>query len=318
MRSQSLVLVALTVASCASPSREVAREEPVATATPPISPEVRSTLEAAAVTNESFARRVFYSWASDAGVARMLAEKRLILPTEREGYFGQLIDRLAASGSGPHAEMARLLATHPSLSARRYAWTRPFPTRVPLANVSYGDHLVRAVLKPEAIIGLFDAREQVPFRFVDLDGNEVPLGRVLADPSTLAAIYHVAVHPESSVPFREYVLCNEAMVAEWSVGTEEIARVLEQDLAAMRELEKTGVPPELADVYAAALAFDTPRHRPTRENLHAISLLLEDAVREPAPVVVAPTVKFARLAPEPPPVPPLPRVTVKPKKYECI
>ncbi len=274
-------------------------------------------LEGAAVTDDSFARRVFYSWASDAGVARMRAEKRLILPTEREGYFSEQIDRLAATGSGPHAELAKLLATHPSLSSRRYAWTRPFATRVPLANVSYGDHLVRAVLEPEAIVAHFDPRAQVPFRFSDLDGNEVPLGRVLADPSSLAAIYHVAVHPQSGVPFREFVLCNESMIAEWSIGTPEIARVLDEDLAAVQSLAVTGLPADAEQLYASALAFDTPRHRPTRENLHAMALLLEDAVRD-TPFVVVPNVPFVRLSPQPPKVPPVPRISAKLKIYDCI
>ena len=314
---KKLLVVGLTLAGCASPA--VHEEHPQVTAEAPrplvVSPDVRQTLEAAAVTHDAFARRVLYTWASAAGAAKIRAEKRLLLPTEAEGYFVKQIDALAAAGTAT-AEIARLLASHPSLSARRYAWTRPFATRVPLSDHPYGDVLIGVVLKPNAIVAHFEAGE---FRFADLDGNSVPLGHVLADPSRLAAVYHVATHPESGAPFREFVLCNESMIAEWSMHTPELARVLEADLRAVRALATLGLPNEPAsegweragerveDLFTASLAFDTPRHRPTKENLDALAVLLDEAGRDVGePLTVTPTATFQITGPRPPAVPPLP------------
>lgn len=321
--------IALTLLGCAPAPHEVRELPEVPRAARSVSDEVLQTLRSGAVTHDSFARRTFYTWASDAGVARIRKERRLLLPTEQEGFFVQQIDALAL-GDGPHAELTRVLAHHPAFAARRYAWSRPFATRVPLAEQSYGDHLIAAVLKPNAVIARFDAREAVPFAFVDLDGQEVPLGRVLADPSTLAAVYHVAKHPVSGDEFREFVLCNESMIEEWSLGTEAIAAVLAADRHAIRtlgDLDLEDAPAsakwavvgsDAAELYAASLAFDTKRHRPTRENLHDLATLLTEVARD-EPLVVAPAVPFRSLAPKPPGVPPLPPgFGVKPRVYKCI
>lgn len=113
------------------------------------------------------------------------------------------------------------------------------------------------------------------------------------------------------------------------MGTPEIVRVLDEDGRAVRALADAALPNTAASagweergsspeaLYAAAVAFDTKRHRPTRENLLAIAALLEDAART-TPLVVTPAVKFVSAAPEPPPVPPLPIVRVKPKSYVCF
>ena len=324
-------VILVVLVGCSQASRqasEVHKEAPAAT---PVAPslDALAMLHAAAVTDASFARRVLYTWTSDVGVERMKKERRVLLPTEREGYFVQSIDALASASAGPFGDVARVLASHPSFAARRYAWTRPFATRVPLSDRSYGDHLVAVTLKPNAVIARFDARDAVPFTFANLDGEEVPLGRVLADPSTLAAVLHVSADPVTGFPFREYVLVNESMIAEWSLGTDAIARVLAADARAVRDLagrdlsdeaasdhwSKPG--PRVEDAYAASIAFDTPRHRPTRKNLAALAASLEALPPEKGPFVVVPTVAFQSLAPTPPKVPPVPmRVAIR-KTYVC-
>ncbi len=321
-------LLALTLLGCAPASKELREAPELPEAPKPVPKEVLVTLQSGAVTHDAFARRTFYTWASDAGVARMRKEKRLLLPSEEEGYFVKRLDALALE-SGSHAELARVLSEHPSFAARRYAWTRPFATRVPLADRSYGDHLIAATLKPNAVIAKFDARESVPFTFMDLEGQDVPLGRVLADPSTLAAVYHVAKHPETGHEFREFVLINESMIEEWSLGTPAISAVLASDVQALRALAEASLPDapastqwqeagsEAAELYAASMAFDTPRHRPTRKNLGDIATLLTEVAPD-EPLVVAPRVPFTSLAPKPPAVPPLPPgFGVKPRIYKC-
>jgi hypothetical protein len=320
-------LLALSLVGCAAPATQEVRHEPEAPrVVPSIPKDVAATLQAGAVTHDSFARRTFYTWATTAGVARIRKEGRLLIETDAEGYFVQRLDELALA-DGPHAELARVLAHHPGFGARRYAWTRPFATRVPLTDRSYGEHLIAASLKPNAVIARFDSREAVAFKLVDLEGQEVPLGRMLADPSTLAAVYHVAKHPVTGDEFREFVLINESMIEEWSLGTPAVAAVIDADLQAVRALAQLGLADAPAspkwthagdDLYAASIAFDTPRHRPTRKNLNDLALLMTEVARDDAPLVVTPTTPFRSLAPEPPKVPPLPfGFGVKPRIYKC-
>lgn len=320
-------LVALSLIGCAPASLEVEKPPEVVEA-PGMSPLARAVLQSAAVTHDSFARRVLYTWTSDAGAARLRKERRLLVPTEKEGLFVEQVEALA-QGVGALSDFARLLATHPSLSARRYAWTRPFATRVPLADRSYGSHLVSVVLKRNAILARFDLDAPVPVELVDLDGEPIPLGHVLRDPSRLAAIYHVGRHPTSGDRFREYVLVNESMIAEWSMGTDAIAEVVSSDLATVHALQATALPDVAAaprwqsrsdkpeDLYPASLAFDTERHRPTRKNLADLEARLRELAPD-EPLVVNPTDSFIVLGPKPPKVPALPRgFGVKPRIYDC-
>ncbi len=330
------IALSLCVSSCAAPAEQRPRARMDEQTAAPFEPagipaEVLATLRGAAVTHDDYARRILYTWSSPEGVAKSRAARQLLLPSAAEGHFAAEIDALATDpGNGASLswntahDVARMLSTHPSFAARRYAWTRPFATREPLGARSYGDELIAVVLKPSAVIARFDAQDEVPFRFSDLDGNEVPLGRVLADPSTLAAVYHVGTNPESGARYREFVLCNESMIAEWSVATEAIARVLSADLRAVRAL--AAFSGSLADepasprwehaeegvraLYAASLAFDTERHRPTPANLERLSASLA-AVERPArgagaPLVMVPTITFTSLVAGPPAVPPLP------------
>lgn len=319
-------LIALSLVGCAPAAQEVRNEPETPRIAPSIPPQIAATLRSGAVTHDSFAHRTFYTWATAAGVARIRKERRLLIETDAEGYFVQRLDELALK-DGPHAELARVLAHHPGFGARRYAWTRPFATRIPLTDRSYGDHLVAASLKPNAVIARFDARDVAAFKLVDLEGQEVPLGRILADPSTLAAVYHVAKHPVSGDEFREFVLVNESMVEEWSIGTPAIAAVIDADLQAVRAVAQLGLADAPAspkwehasdDLYAASLAFDTPRHRPTRKNLNDLATLLTEVARDDVALVVTPHVPFRSLAPEPPKVPPLPfGFGVKPRIWSC-
>jgi hypothetical protein len=317
------IVVAALLIGCAGKERGALPDRPLTQAATSeeevkASTEALALLQAAAVSDASYAHRVLYTWTSDVGLARMKSEKRLLLPTEREGFFVEEIDTLAAAGTSASADVARLLAQHSSFAAKRYAWTRPSATRVPLGDRSYGDHLVAVTLKSHAIVGRFDARDPVPFAFQDLDGQEIPIGKVLADPSRLAAVYHVSTDPVTGHDFREYVLVNESMIAEFSINTEAIAQKIATEARVARELARGA---KLEQLWAASNAFDTPKHKPTRQNLETLARSLEAIRPGSPPVVVVPAVTFSPVAAGPPPVSPLPpNFGVKPKpwrKYVC-
>jgi hypothetical protein len=206
--------------------------------------------------------------------------------------------------------MARLLLLHPSLSLRRYAWTRPWPTRAGTGDREFGDVLVRVVLAPNAVIARFDPKRPDVFTFHDLDERPVSLGQVLADPSRLAAVLHVRTDAATPVAHRELVLCNESMIAEWSLATPEARAAIDDDAALLSKLASAKIPPSAArpfwlagreaDVddgaalFASALAFDHERYRSTPDALSALA----DALRrvpppEGPPLTVAPQKQFA-------------------------
>ncbi|MDC3960444.1 hypothetical protein [Polyangium jinanense] len=259
------------------------------------------------MTDASYARRTLWSWTSREQAATLRRDKQLLLDTQLpEGptAYVELLERVAAGG-GPNGDMARLLLLHPSLRLRRYAWTRPWPTRLGLAERDYGDQLLRVVLSPRAIVARFDPARSAPFEFHDLDGRAVSIGQVLADPSVLAAVYHVHTENESPVAYREYVLCNEAMVTEWSLATPEIIAVISADHALAQALAGAELEPgpsrphwasgggDGAALYASALAFDNERYRSTADNFRALADALARAEQVGAPLVVVPSAKFA-------------------------
>ncbi|MCH9679959.1 MAG: hypothetical protein K0V04_00885 [Deltaproteobacteria bacterium] len=250
-------------------------------------------LRAAAVTDDAFARPVLYSWASDATAARMAEDHALfdddVLPEGPTPYV-QRVEHIASRG-GAEGRLARALLGHPDLSRRRYAWSRPWPTRLGIVR-PYGGHLVRVQLRSRSLIGRFDPDATPVWTFHDLDERPVPLARVVADPSRIAAIYHVRRDAEPY--FREYVLCNESMVESWSLDTPQLAQMLALDARQLQTLARTPsdfIRPEYLDT----LAFGVDHYRPTAANLEAIA----DALVLPAnsrPLHVTPRRRFRRSA----------------------
>jgi hypothetical protein len=289
MRSRtSTVALAALLLGCDRP-REVA-PTPVHTAAPSSAPAPAIVedprLAETAVTDAAFARRTLWSWTTRAQAETLRKEKRLLLPTELPDGptpYVELIEKVAG-GNGPYADLARLLVGHPSLKLRRYAWSRPWPTRLGLADRDYGDQLVRVVLAPNAIIARFDASRPDVFELHDLDERSVPIGELVANPSRLAAVLHVRTK-DTPVAHREYVLCNESMVTEWSLATDEIKAAIAADRALVTQLAG-------ADL-GTSLAFYNDRYRSTPENLHALDVALASAEQQGTPFVVKPEIAFA-------------------------
>lgn len=271
---------------------------PAPVAAPAVAPAVTPSaaleawLRAAAVTDTTYARRTLYSWASPPAVARLRRDDELFddaqLPEGPTAYV-QWVEHLASRDDSTGA-IAKILLGHPDLARRRYAWVRPWATRLGMVR-AYGDQLIAVTLESDAIIGRLDASLDVPWEFRDLDDRVVPIGRVLADPSRVAAIYHVRRDAEPH--FREYVLCNESVIASWSLATPEIADVIAEDAAFVRELA-----PIVAEVaaYADVRAFGVDHYAPTPAMLTAVADALEASAQVGRPHRVAPKHRFRRRA----------------------
>jgi len=227
-------------------------------------PTVEQSLRRHAVTDDDFARRVLYTWTTPQQVDALRAHPKLLTATSYQGSGPSrfVLDLEDALKSDP---IAKVVLLHPSLARRRYAWPSPFATRMGLAGRGYGDALIRIVLKPGAHLARFAPGE--PWSIVDVDGNKVEK----LDPEKLAAVFHVRYAKTATAPFREYVVCNEAQIASWSVGTEEIRAEIDAEKALLSSLPAMTMAPAwktlpsdapLGAVWHAALAFDNERYEP--------------------------------------------------------
>jgi hypothetical protein len=258
--------------------------------TPTPSAELAAWLRDASVDEHSFARRVLYSWTSEKTATRIARERELFddaqLPEGPTAYVSRL--EYVASREDASGRLAKLLLGHPDLSRRRYAWVRPWATRMGLLR-PYGERLVAVTLRADAIVGRFDPSLDQPWLFHDLDEREVPLGRVLAEPQRIAAVLHI--RGDGQPHFREYVLCNPTAIEEWSLATPEIATAVSEDTAALRELATLAEHGEIAG-YEDALAFGVEHYVATPDNLAAIAAALDASPQPGRAVRVEPRARF--------------------------
>lgn len=266
---------------------------PIVVATPtavPPSDELAAWLRNASVDERSFARRVLYSWTSQSTATRIARERELFddaqLPEGPTAYVSRL--EYVASREDASGRLAKLLLGHPDLSRRRYAWVRPWATRMGIVR-PYGERLVAVTLRADAIVGRFDPSLDQPWLFHDLDEREVPLARVLAEPQRIAAVLHI--RGDGQPHFREYVLCNPAAIDEWSLATPEIARAIAADAAAVRELAALAEHGDISG-YGEALAFEVDHYAATRDNLDAIAAALEASPQPGRALRVEPRARF--------------------------
>lgn len=299
----------------AAPEREVGvpvvRPTEVSSPAPERGPDAIAGLAARGVFHDDFARGVLYTWTTAEQVAALRERPRLLVAEAGVGVLSPFLRALTAivAGRGAGHELAAVLLEHPALRRRRYAWTSPFATTMGLGPVRYGDALVRVELDPRALLLRFRPQDREPFAAVDLQGVAVPVGELLAAPERLGAVYHVRDGPRDEVPFREYVLCNEAMIAAWSVATPEIRAQVDADtelvnalavgpLAALPDaaLRSSAAPAWASaragatpiDRWQASLAFDNQRYRPSAANLRDIVATLRDYDGSGAPLTVRP------------------------------
>jgi hypothetical protein len=291
--TRSLLVIACCVACATAALLSNTAADAVA---PPVVVPVEDRLRALAVTDDDFARRVLYTWTTPDSIAELRATHRLLVATASSGAFvspfNSALAWQAGFATGEQREIAGLLVTRPELVRRRYAWPAPFATVLGLGAHGYGTALIRIELRRDAWIGRFEPQAREPFSFVDTRGRSISNALVLAHPERIAAIFHVRPGARVESRFREYVVCNEAMVASWSVATPEIRVELDAELALLEDLrppvsalepgEVSGpaapawahAPASTVARWRAALAFDNDHYRPTAPHLDAIAAAL--------------------------------------------
>jgi len=275
-----LVLVALV--ACGSAPAPPAPPAPVV-AIPEPAPRAVSTLDtrlaAFAVTDDDYYRSTLYTWTTPAAIAAVRLTHTMLIATTTSGGFVSPFNRaiaVLAVTARPGADIARVLRDDPRLSRRRYAWPSPFATVLGVGPRAYGNALIRIELRGDAWIGRFAPAERDPFTFVDAAGQRIANADVVANPERIAAIFHVRA--EAAVPYREYVVCNPAMIDSWSIATPEIRAELDAERSLVSELGAIDLPDAETPAVAAwstkatalttlarwqaTLAFDNERYRP--------------------------------------------------------
>jgi hypothetical protein len=213
--------------------------------------DLASELRARAVSDVSFEHRELWSWTTRAQADAMRSDRRLLRSGARDGVdspYQRALDAEGAEVEGP----------------RRYAWSTPYGTVLPLGSRSYGDVLVRIVLRREAPIVRYAPGEST----FDAAG-------------TAGAVMHV----DRGLGLRELVV--HGGVEEWSIGTPEIAARVAEDRRVLEEMARRAIrrraspmarywaaplagDGDLLGLFAATMPFDTPRHRPTHRALEAM------------------------------------------------
>jgi hypothetical protein len=274
MRTCAAVVAAIV--ACHATAPPPAPPPTVAVARPPAPAVVDGArrLAALAVTDDDFYRPVLYTWTTADSIAKLRGSHQLLVATIASGgfvspYLRALIAVSRRGGAGH--DVAQLLLTNAQLSRRRYAWPAPFATVLGLGPRTYGNALIRIELAHDAWIGRFEPSAAEPFRFVDAANVDVPIADVLAHPERIGAVFHV--QPHAAVPFREFVICNPAMVASWQVATPAVRDELDAERAMIELLAREPAASWIRP-WRAALAFDNGRYRPTPDTLAALAKTL--------------------------------------------
>ncbi len=300
--------------------------------------ETMAALGASSVLSSQPARRVLYTWTSEEQAQKLRADRVLLVKGSNDGgdmsqFATSLWDSYATD------PWARVLM-NPPFHRMRYAWPSPWATRLSPDAHPYGDVLVRVELKPEAIVASYTPALPLASRwaFHGLDGRVIPSREALAAAGRIGAIYHV--HEREDLGMREYVICNESMVASWSLATDEIKATIESDLRTIDLLtrftrrrfgwddgpspaqfslwlrETTSVwsattrPASVESAYAASLAFASHQYQPAEGSLIVLAIEMRTAATKLAtqspPLVHQPAatpparVRVPTLVPPPP------------------
>jgi hypothetical protein len=268
------------------------------------------------------ARRVLYSWTTPDQVRELRAGRNLLWKGPASGNLSAFDAKLWRLYNSDR--IARMFFNPPFL-LQRFAWPHPFATRIGGDVASYGDELLRITLKEEALLAAFYPMNEPPERwtFHDMAGKPVPEAEALRRASQIAAVYHVHLTDGSGPTFREYVICNEAMIASWSVATDEISKQFQQEQRAIalwrRALDESRptMSPEallawknslvhtswkepparwtLESMFESTLAFATEHHAPDAHRVDELLKALRSVSIQGEPLTRSPSLQPPRV-----------------------
>jgi hypothetical protein len=252
------------------------------------------------------ARGTLYTWTTRAQIEALARDRVLLTRTESPQHGPSFFDQVLAKHAAAGDPLSRALRA-PAFARARFAWPSPWPTLLGWPDETYGDELIAVELAPEAWTAeLFTSKPALSV--VDRDNHPVDPAEVLRHPERIGAVYFVHDQPARGVAassagpaeraaYREYVLCNEAMIARWSIGggasagaIAESATLIERLAAALPAAPPQSMPfwawndrvardiwpgpalgAALDPIYEAALALPNENYPLTRERMTALA-----------------------------------------------
>jgi hypothetical protein len=204
------------------------------------------------VFNDRFIVNDLYTWTTKEQVEEIRKNKNVLIKSSSEKYGKANYDIVLEEKKKQGNEIATLLLN--SLYAKkRFAWPHPWATVRGYPGENYGDQLLKISFKSDAIVGRFiTSNADAPFHFYDMKGKSLSIDYVKQNFDRLAYVYFVnerktskkmlyyrgtmrrrstrIINSEGPFPYREYVICNQEMIREVSVGTDAIKQKLKYDI----------------------------------------------------------------------------------------
>jgi hypothetical protein len=191
----------------------------------------------------SIGRSELWSWTTTAQAAALRAHPALLGAPESDAAQAKLtevINALADTG-----DPLALVLSGGAFQKQRGAWPNAWAVLRTTTGEPAGDQLLRIVLKPEALFATLDSST---LQVLDMQNQLVQVAEALGAPERIAAIYYVnqgdagrdacSGNPQGCAigAFRQYFIVSEAMVQEWSLGTQAILDEIERGVALLQAL----------------------------------------------------------------------------------
>ncbi len=213
-----------------------------------------------AIFNEEFITNELYSWTTVEQVNIIKTNQKVLLKSSSEKFGPSAYDMLLEKHKKEGDEIAGLLLNG-LFAKKRFAWPHPWATVRGYPGENYGDQLLRFTFKEEAIVGSFISSDQdTLFRFYDMTRKRLSIAYVKQNFDRIAYVYFVNVRntdkkmmhyrgtmkrransikrSSGPFPYREYVICNEDMIKEASIGTGLIKKKMEEDISFLKLIQK--------------------------------------------------------------------------------
>ncbi|MCW3083527.1 MAG: hypothetical protein JWP12_893 [Bacteroidetes bacterium] len=214
-----------------------------------------------AVFNGTPVQNELYTWTSKEQIAQLRNSKTLLIKSRSEksgkANYDLVLEQKKAAGDST----ATFLLSE-CFAKKRFAWPHPWATVRGYPGENYGDQLLKITFKEDAIFGSFVNNEDTNpvFHFYNMRGKELGVDYVKLHPEKLAVVYFVNARkttkkspkyrgtygPRHSYiktittdfPYREYVICNEGMIKEWSYGTAAIIHKMKSELVYLKTTDR--------------------------------------------------------------------------------
>ncbi|MCE9610715.1 MAG: hypothetical protein K8R23_11025 [Chthoniobacter sp.] len=200
------------------------------------------------VSPATFGRRQLYTWTKPEQIAELRAGQKVLSRRVSSAGEPSRFDLILAEKTFDGFPLAVALRDA-RFASKRFAWAAAWPTVMGWEKESYGDQLLQITLKDDAIIIAFMPYCEPKFACRNALGQELDEAFVLAHPDKIAVVYFCAVRPgirteqsdttkpvrkEGLIHYREYVVCNEAMIAAWQYAGEETKKEMETEIAFLK------------------------------------------------------------------------------------